>query len=314
MISSRIDNIYRRILYKRQGKIEETARSIVLTKDKPVYYVIRRRNNGDGFFSNYKWVLGHAIYAIEKDMIPVVDMFNWPSLYSKGAFRNDWNDYFEDPVGSHGLREAYSSRNFVLAEPEYLVDYSDKYSIQYGFPSEKAVDYYSPYIKKYFRIRKGLEDEFSRKRQLICDTAQKVIGVHYRGTDMKRGDIPEHPKTKEIDRYIRETEEIINKEGNSLIYLATDENEAVRVFNDVFGKGQVCVQDSYRADKGQTNGIHLDKSVKSRKDHNYLLGIEVMFDAWMLAKCDNLVCGLSNVASVARLWNDNKFENVKVII
>ena len=47
------------------------------------YYIIYRPEGGAGFFSNYVWVLGHIVLARRCGYTPVVDMKNYPTLYSE---------------------------------------------------------------------------------------------------------------------------------------------------------------------------------------------------------------------------------------
>jgi hypothetical protein len=47
------------------------------------FYVIRRPEPGAGLFSNFHWVLGHILYALEKKYIPVVDMQNYKTFYNE---------------------------------------------------------------------------------------------------------------------------------------------------------------------------------------------------------------------------------------
>ena len=81
------------------------------------YYIINRSAGGAGFFSNYMWVLGHVIFAGKLGYIPVVDMLNFPTLYSEkegvAGEKNAWNYYFEN-VSGVSLEEAYASGSYVM--------------------------------------------------------------------------------------------------------------------------------------------------------------------------------------------------------
>ena len=99
------------------------------------YYIIRRSELGAGFFSNYLWVLGHVVFAQKLGYIPVVDMENYPTLYSedvpvKGIY-NAWNYYFEN-IEEASLEEAYQSKKYVLARIKYLKKYSDCFCQEIG--------------------------------------------------------------------------------------------------------------------------------------------------------------------------------------
>jgi hypothetical protein len=45
-----------------------------------------------------------------------------------------------------------------------------------------------------------------------------------------------------------------------------------------------------------------------RKNHRYLLGLEVCVEAILLSRCAGLVCGASNVSEFARFYNRDRYE------
>ena len=76
--------------------------------------------------------------------------------------------------------------------------------------------------------------------------------------------------------------------------------------------GNVITYRAFRADKDdELIGLH--DSAIVRKNHKYLLGYEVLRDAYTLSKGVALVCGYSNVSNVAMLWNNNKYKKIMVV-
>ena len=280
------------------------------------YYIICRPALGAGFFSNYYWVLGHVVFAKRLGYIPVVDMLNYKTLYSEDEAvdgeKNAWNYYFEN-VDEAGLEEAYRSNKYILARPEPLHKYANRYcDINYRFPSEKAIDYYYPIIKKHLVIKQSIERQLEND-WLDLKKKGKIIGVHVRGTDMKNN--LGHPMPADIPQYFEEIEKIISTDDKAcLIFLATDEKAVIWEFKSRFeGISEVIVNEAFRSDEqtgDKKTGIHELKADKIRDKHKYKMGLEVLKDAWCLSRCNYLVCGHSNVTNAVILWNNHRFERV----
>ena len=76
------------------------------------------------------------------------------------------------------------------------------------------------------------------------------------------------------------------------------------------------LNDAFRVwDTGEEKhvGIHETEVLDARPFHKYLLGKEVLKDAYFLNRCDYLLCGHSNITNVVLLWNCNKFKKVLCI-
>lgn len=282
------------------------------------YYIIRRPALGAGFFSNYFWVLGHVVFAKKLGYIPVVDMENYKTLYSEeepvDGVSNAWNYYFRD-VDQVGLKEAYDSGRFVLGNEKYLTRYAEKYcDPNYRYPTDKMIDYYAPYIRKFLRIREDLLQKFESEWTEDMHGMDRSIGVHIRGTDMKN-DLG-HPLPADVTSYVEEIQKLLKEDERiTHIYLATDEINILQKVQELLAdeKVQICFQDAFRVeDTGEKRkvGIHETKLEKERTHHHYLMGEEVLRDAWFLSKCDYLVCGHSNITNVVIMWNNHKYRKI----
>lgn len=285
------------------------------------YYIINRSEGGAGFFSNYMWVLGHLIFAKKLGYIPVVDMENYPTLYSEvqpvNGEKNAWNYYFEN-VGSVLLKEAYDSGSFVMGQDMPLHKYEGKYCVGcYRYPTKKAIEYYAPIIEKNIILKKDLKDGFDADWGKNVSKGEKVLGIHVRGTDMKNN--LGHPVPAAISTYLEHAKRILEDDPEiTKIFLATDEYNTIETFKKEFQdtRWSLFMTDAFRVwDTGEKKriGIHETHVENARPMHKYLLGKEVLNDAYFLNKCDYLLCGHSNISNVALLWNHNKYEKVTCI-
>ena len=183
----------------------------LLKRMKAKYYVIIRSEGGAGFFSNYFWVMGHVAFAEKMGYIPVVDMENYPTLYSEeepvDGTNNAWNYYFEN-IGNVGLDEVYASGRYIMGKDKYLTKYAEKYSMfPYRYPSERMIAYYAPIIKKNLRIKESLVNEYKRVWIEKTSGSNNILGIHIRGTDMKNN--LGHPMPASVAEYIRRTGESV---------------------------------------------------------------------------------------------------------
>lgn len=282
------------------------------------YYIIIRSHNGAGFFSNYTWVMGHIVLARKLGYIPVVDMKNYPTLYSEeepvNGIENAWNYYFQD-IGNITLDEAYQSGRYVIGKDKYLEKYVEKYSQgKYRFPTRKMIDYYSPIIDRDMRIRTELEEEYNAAWKHKVNESDCVLGIHIRGTDMKNN--LGHPMPAPIQAYIEKTHQLLKQNPEiTKIFLATDENNVKEIYEQEFAgnKWTLFMNDAFRVwDNGETRkvGVHETEIKNPRAFHKYLLGKEVLQDAWFLNQCNHLLCGHSNITNVVIMWNKNRFRSV----
>lgn len=285
---------------------------------KAKYYIIIRSEGGAGFFSNYMWVLGHIVLARKLGYIPVVDMKNYPTLYSEDAavdgIDNAWNYYFEN-IDGVTLDEAYRSGKYVIGRDKYLDKYAEKYCTPiYRFPTDKMIRYYGPVIDRDIRIREDLKSEFDAAWRKQAEPSDQVLGIHIRGTDMKNN--LGHPMPASVRDYLKQTYRILSEHTEiTKIFLATDENNVKETYEREFGhsKWTLFMNEAFRVwDNGEARkvGVHETKVEHPREHHKYLMGKEVLQDAWFLNKCDYLICGHSNITNVVILWNRNRFKQL----
>ena len=297
----------RQYFYDRKNSEKKIKKIFGDEKDKTIYII--RRFHKAGFFSNFFFVLGHIIYADKNGWVPVVDMENYSTLYNEtyniNNTRNAWEYYFVQP-GAVRLNKAYKYKNQVLSSGYYLYDNVPYYEgKERSFPTREKVAFLSGYVDKYIKINQNILDEADSIRQKWDGL---VIGVHIRGTDMKC--TPDHPIPPQVLQFIDEIDKLMCIVDISHICVCTDEKAVLEQMIKKYGDKIVCTN-SYRSTDGKS--IHKSHSDNGRKDHHYLMGKEVLIDAIVLSKCDYLICGHSNVAYAAIVFNDNKYMDVKLL-
>lgn len=279
-----------------------------VNKDK-IVYIIRRESSDAGFFSNFFYVLGHLVYASKQGWYPVIDMKNYKTLYNENipinSTMNAWEYYFQQPT-QIGLREAYKSKNIILSSDEYFTQYVPLYTGNAPVILEnKDVDFLHTYVDKYISINQDILDEVNKFFSQI-NTNLHILGVHYRGTDMKV--YPDHPRPITSSECIKRIQNQLDNGNADIVIICSDESEMIEKCKNAFGE-KAFFTNSYRASKGSRYGIH-NENKKIRQNHKYRMGYEVMIDMLILARCDSLMCGYSNVAYAAILMNNNQYKNI----
>ena len=255
-----------------------------------IFYVIKRHKGG-GLFSNLLFVLNHLLLADKFGAIPVIDMENFTNFYSEKNnikdTKNSWLYYFKQ-VSNYKLNEVYKSK-FVIFSSDVLFT---KQSVNFKSESNKLLKIYKKYIKikpeyiiasKHF-IKKNLKE-------------QKVLGVHWRGSDHKI--LPSHPYPPTKKQIFRLTDYYLNKYKFDKIFLITEELEYLELFKKKYKK-KVCFFNSFRA----LNRREL--AINNRKNHRYNLGRDSLIEALIMSQVSFMICSRSNISEFAHFLSKNK--------
>lgn len=266
-----------------------------------------------GFFSNWFYVIGHMCYAEKKGLIPIVDQCNYLTPYNEiGFYRNSMNawDYFFDTPENNKLDEIYENKNYIVSENRYLGEICPQYAMGVEkIPDAEMIARFSPIIMKYCKPRDDIYNEIKLKvSELITE---HTLGVHLRMTDMKNE--PGHPIAIALDCYIKEIKEFICNNKVNRILICTDDldalNSCIREFGNLIVYNNVKrAETAFEKEKGVHNSI-----TEKERGIRYQRGKEVLIDAYLLANCEYLIFGASNVPFAALCLNGNRYTKYKFI-
>lgn len=259
---------------------------------------------GWGFFANFFWILDGVSLAERNGWCPVVDMQRHKTRFNERrpvhGTTNAWEYYFEQP-GGISLAEA-ETRNAQRHDGRPLgeffwtpTDLADDLRV-HGYLASRG----RLLIERYVRVRPDITASVAA---LLPDVdATRTLGVHVRGTDMRRPEVPGHPIPPPARAYLDAALRIATDHSFDRVYLACDESETVDLFHDAFGSGLV-VADAYRVSTTTATGRGYDWWFGARRPlHRYRLGREVLVDALTMSRCAALLCGASNVALAATMF------------
>jgi len=131
-----------------------------------------------------------------------------------------------------------------------------------------------------------------------------VLGVHFRGQEYRVA--PDHPLPPTRRQMIPRAEALVAKYSYEKVFIATEEQAYVDLFRSVFGSRIICT-DAFRT--YDTNGY----TIYPRPNHKYQLGLDILRDTLLLARCNALLCSGSNVAEFAQFFNAGRYEVVSKI-
>lgn len=266
---------------------------------KKKFYIIQRMIGG-GLFSNLNYVIHHLKIADDLKCIPIIDMKNFPTKYNEKHKINDsfnsWNYYFK-PINNYKLKDVYKS-SFVI-----ITDGKTKKHIEFD-SFENLTAKHNYIFNKYIKIRKDIQIEakkFVNKNFLN----EKVLGVHFRGTDMRFQERHPFPPTK--TQIINEIERQIKKNKYKKIFLVTEDIENLNFLKARFSKDILFYYNSFRSNKS-----NIFEQV-TRKNHRYLLGKEHMIDMIILSKTDKIICSNSHLPDASRFISyPRKIDLIKI--
>lgn len=275
-------------------------------------YLVDEQGNGVGFFAELGVTLIKLFFADERGFTPYVHWGKNYLYYEQGGIDGEENAflYYFAPV-SHitGINKA---KHVIKSEMRHYEQVKALFGAVSYEVSEEYVNAMAQMMKKYIRYNENTKEYLEQQRKEMLGS-KKTLGVHYRGTDFRK-QYNNHPVAVRIEQSIEETKKLFVNEKYEQIFLATDEEDAVLKFKEVFGDKVKVYHDTYR-DEGGDDSIAFSKS--DREHHKYFLGLEVLRDEYTLVCCDGLVCGYSNVTFMARImrraWMEKDYQDYVLI-
>ena len=274
------------------------------------FYVIQRYP-GYGIFSNLTFVINHIKIALNMGFIPIVDMENFPTIYSENRkilnTYNSWEYYFEQ-IKPYNLDEVYKSKNVIITDNFFYSNIDFSYNIT---DDQELVEIFHKLIK----VKKNKLSTIKYYRKKLFEN-KKVLGVHFRGTGYKNSRNP-FPLT--INQMINQINKILLKDDYDKIFLMTEDENNFNALTNYYGKKIIYLKTTVR---GKTNQEVYDKY--SRDRHRYKLGRDVLIETYLLSYCDGffdietnpktISCALNLNPNQKRYTFDNGFNNTWPIL
>ena len=279
-----------------------------------VIYYIAVGSNVEGFFAILRTALDYCCYADEHGFVPYI-VYSKDILYFEKALflgTNNPFEYYYEQLKELSLVEMLRRNTFIKCSPKHLNEIELKYNLK-SFSYlveesyiEKMADIYKKYIHLNAMTERMIGQSIMKRLQ-----GKRTLGVHIRGTDFFK-EFNNHPVPVSVDEYIRIIDKEIKRERYEQVFVATDD---IRCLKEV--KQKITVPLVYYNNTMRSKG---NKSVaferSNRKNNNYLLGLEVLKDAYTLAASDGFIGCLSQVdifVQIIKRSQGQRFRSLKII-
>ena len=254
---------------------------------KPTYYIIRREYSDTGLFARYKIIGEHIRYALTNGWLPVVDMQNYPNAYlapEKLGKENAWEYYFEQPLRI-GLEEAYRGENIILSAEEVEPRLWESMALL-----ENCNNVLTEWrmLRKFglLKVKDSLMAEIAAVREKLFAPNDRLLGVHLRGTDYTGLKPFGHCIQPPVEHAINTVYKKLQEWHCNKIFLATEDENIVQIFKQVFGDTCVTFDREYvNYEQGQYVGsMRID-----RPNDHFLQGKEYLTEMVLLSMCNSFV-------------------------
>lgn len=280
-----------------------------------------------GFFSVFNFLVGSLSRGIKlypyfkKEMILKLDQKIEHFCYLNTNIDNSWFEFFQ-PMQYYNGDETHICGNFKDCQ----INRGEFAENEFRFPNKTRELYNLPYFKKWRERVHGIFKNYIKLNPKIIQLsdkisvnfAEKMIGVHFRH--------PSHSCEQGIvylNNYYHEIDEILAEHPDAKIYLATDTDFGIAAFllkypniviwNKNCSRSSMdnILQWAYQSQKhkmnevGFLNGIGYELHYEKCRNEKYSteLGVEVLLDVNLLAKCNWLIHTISNLSLAVSYWN-----------
>ena len=254
-----------------------------------------------GFFSNFNKVMNHLVCSLHRYGVKAIEV-DWSIkkgrnfdffFYGTHKDGNIWEHFFDQPSFPP---YAYVMRKKTSRYRDYSITGRSAYNL-YKSGAGWRQQYHSVF-KKYIRIKPHIMQKVEQiySRHLA---GKYCIGVQIRNEAHKR----EQPdgQMPPLEHYMAEVTHIISSKKEEVkIFLATDVEEYITRFKDVFGEKVFTQTDVSRLQESPRNP---EERIGYLYDPDLKLAEDVLNDCLLLAKCDVLIHRVSNVATAVGYIN-----------
>lgn len=283
-----LDDLAQPLFFKDNLKIKNNLNKKKSNKN---YYVINR-SPGSGMFSNINYVLNHIKYAMKNNMVPIIDMENFTTIYNEKEkifhTYNAWEYYFEQ-ITNENLKNIYNNKNFILSENKNLKNFINR------LDTDKTI------IKLFreLKFKKYLLNEVNFFKKKFFKKKDTVLGVHLRSTTYKEA--KNHAFPPSISIIFEEIDRILKKDKYTKIFFVTEDAKYEKLIKKKYPNNSIFYK-SFRSDKNEAFKIY------PRKFHRFQLGKEIIIETLLLSSCSGILFTISNVSSAASMLTKHKIK------
>lgn len=257
-----------------------------------IFYVIRRRPPGWGYFSNLFHVAQGLLYAEEKGYVPIVDMENYwmaelNTLKRINGTYNSWC-YFFQQVSNYTLEEVYRSKNVILSNGSTILGRDHWLTMRkndFILDRDKLTKIKKLFSRHLFINTPTLEfiatEKINRKWE-----PSSTLGIFIRGTSYYEGTSFLAESIPSLDFFIGETINILGENKNiDKIFICTEDYRVYLRLKQEFKDYVIVPSVRFNTD------LSLDAWLKSQEKITHDGGILMGFDRTLIYLTEVLLLG-----------------------
>jgi hypothetical protein len=287
-----------------------------------IFYVIRRRPPGWGYFSNLFHVAQGLLYAEEKGYTPIVDMENYwvaelNSLKKINGTYNSWC-YFFQQVSNYTLEEVYSSKNVILSDGVDILGRDHWLTMrknQFILDREKLIT-----IKKLFSsylfVNAPTLEFIENEKKIRKWEPSSTLGIFIRGTNYYGSTTFLPESIPNFNFFIREIKNILFKNKNiDKIFICTEDYRGFLALKKEFEDYEIIPSVRFRTD------LSLDQWIKSQElthDVGILMGFDktlrYLTEVLLLSECEYFIGTPSNASAFVLTRSDLDSGDHRIIL
>lgn len=259
------------------------------------FYIIGCNDTNGGLFWLINKVLMHIAYANDNNYIPVVDLQNYKTQYTCDetyGIINVWELFFKQPAGV-SLSDIAHARNIIInrQEPAPMKKYLMGQSSFYDCPHK--IMFYKNLFNEYIHFNKKTEEYLNNVKREIIGDRTNIIGVLCRGTDYVLLRPKGHPIQPSPSQVINDVKELMNLYDSHYVFLATEDADILKQFQDTFGEGLLFINQPriYKKDINANEMLSETKQRLMTKTDSWLSGVQYLAAIWLLTQCDHFIGG-----------------------
>lgn len=266
------------------------------TENKNLKFYIIASKKKRGFFSLLLYVLNHLKFSDNKKLIPIIDIEIHKSIYNenKKIFNtfNVWNYYF-NKINQYNVKDAYLSKRYLISSDYNIYSKNNKFSQA---------------LKKVFNNRIKLKHQIKKeilfyKKKFKLQKKNKVLGIHFRGTDMKIA--PNHPMPPTKKQILEKINYCKKKFNFEKIFLVTEDIDNYFFLKNKYEYKIISIN-NFRSNKSKVFNM------KRRKFHRYKMGKEALINGYLLSYCHTIISTQTGISDFAKFINkDINFIKIK---
>lgn len=269
------------------------------------YGVIQRPACNVGLFSYFITILGGINLCLERNLLPVIDMYTCDNIFQKNNKKlNSWELFFEQPANIN--LEDINEEIQIIDCNEIPNEKRPNLTMNF-ITNEKALNYWRKLCKKYIKLNKKTNEYIIKCQNEYFSNNQEsqTVGVLCRGTDYVNIKPYLHPVQPDVDKMIWKVRKVMSDYNCKYVFLATEDIEIYNRFTHEFTTALIT-PNVYRY---SNTGKYYLEEIERKKSNTDIekKGLDYLSSIYMLSKCKCLVAGRTS-GSVSALILSEGFE------